>query len=433
MASIFIRGKRKPAARPVDAATSASTPFRAGLLACAIASAGAAQAADTAGAATWKLSGFGTLGAVYSSEREADFTSSVLRADGAGHTRAWSPDVDSRLGAQLDVARGDWSAVLQVISEPGLDGSYRPQVEWANVKVQLTPDLALRAGRIALPVFLGAESRKVGYTIPWVRTPVEVYGALPISSSDGVDATWRWSAGDVRHATQVFVGSTDKNLQNGLRIKAQDITGLSHTIDRGPLSMRLSAASGRLDTAIGEQLFAALRGFGPAGNALADRYAIVDKRVTMVSAGLSYDPGNWFVTAEWGRTRTDSLLGDGNEAYVGAGLRFGAFTPYAGYAQVRSGVPTSDPGLPLAGLPPQAAAVGAQLNAGLNGFLATIPVQSTWSTGLRWDAATNIALKFQFERVRPREGTRGTLINAQPGFRSDRAIHVGSISMDFVF
>jgi len=429
----ILRSKHVPAALPVCAARRVRVGVKAGVLACGMACAAWAAGAEQSGVPTWKLSGYGTLGVVHSSERNADFTSSVLRADGAGHTRAWSPDVDSRLGVQLDVAQGDWSGVLQVVSEQGLDGSYRPQLEWANVKYQPTPDLALRLGRIALPVFLGADSRKVGYTIPWVRTPVEVYGALPISSSDGVDATWRWNIGEVRQATQVFVGKANKDLQNGLRIKAEDITGLSHTIERGALSARLSAASARLDTGIGAELFGALRAFGPAGNALADRYAIVDKRVTMVSAGLNYDPGNWFVSAEWGRTRTDSLLGDGSEAYVGAGLRVGAFTPYAGYAQIRADVPTSDPGLPLAGLPPAYAAVGGQLNAGLNVLLSSIPVQSTWSAGLRWDAAPNIAVKFQLERVRPREGTRGTLINPQPGFRSDRALNVASMALDFVF
>ena len=434
MVSPIFRGTRQPAATPACIRARAGMRLRAGIVACVLAWAGAA-AADPGQAApfTWKLSGFGTLGAVYSTEREADFTSSVLRASGAGHTRAWSPDVDSRLGAQLDLSRGDWSGVLQVVSEQGLDGSYRPQLEWANVKYQIATDLALRAGRIALPVFLGAESRKVGYTIPWVRTPVEVYGALPISSSDGLDATWRWSVAGLRQATQVFAGHTNRDLQNGLRIKAKNIVGISHTIERGALSARLSGARARLDTAIGAELFGALRNFGPAGDALAERYAIVDKRVTMVSVGVNYDPGNWFVSAEWGRTRTDSLLGNGNEVYVGAGVRVGALTPYAGYAQVRSDMPTSDPGLPLAALPPQLAGIGAQLNAGINGFLATIPVQSTWSAGVRWDAAPDIAVKFQLERVQPREGSRGTLINAQPGFRSDRPIGVASMAVDFVF
>jgi hypothetical protein len=67
-------------------------------------------------------------------------------------TRRWSTDVDSRLGAQLDATLArHWSAVLQVVGEQGLDNSYRPRVEWANIKYQATPELALRVGRIALP------------------------------------------------------------------------------------------------------------------------------------------------------------------------------------------------------------------------------------------------------------------------------------------
>lgn len=416
----YLPGKLLPAA------------FATCVLACAPSYA-CAQAPDETAAPTWKLSGFGTLGVVHSNGRDADFSSSILRGDGAGRTHAWSPDVDSRLGLQLDVGMGDWSAVLQVVSEQRLDGSYTPQVEWANIKYQLTPDVALRIGRIALPVFLGAESRKVGYTIPWVRTPVEVYGALPVSSSDGVDATWRWSTGAVRHATQVFSGRTDQDLTGGLRIEAKQILGLSHSIDHGALSVRLSAARARLNTGVAAELFAGLRRFGPAGQALAERYAIVDKRVSMISAGASYDPGAWFVSAEAGRTRTDSLLGSGTSMYVGAGWRQGAFTPYVGYAQIRADVETTDPGLPTAGLPPPLAAGAAQLNAGLNAILATIPVQTTWSTGVRWDVASDLALKLQFEQVRPRAGSRGTLINSAPTFRSDRTIHVTSVALDFVF
>ena len=392
----------------------------------------AALAADAA-APTWKVSGFGTLGMVHSDTLSADFVASVLRKDGAGATDAWSPDVDSRLGAQLDLAMGPWSGVLQVVSEQRVDGSYQPEVEWANVKYQLTPELAIRAGRIALPVFLAAEYRKVGYALPWVRTPVDVYGTLPISSSDGVDASLRWSSGDVHHNTQVLAGSTNRDLANGVKIRAGQIRGVSHSIERGALSGRVTAFTGRLSTGIGGELFDALRLFGPTGNAMAERYAIENKRVKMFSAGASYDPGPWFITAEYGRTRTSSLLGDGNSMYVGAGWRQGALTPYAGYAQVRSDVPLTDPGLPTAGLPPQLAGAAMALNAGVNGFLQTIPVQSTWSAGVRWDAAPDIALKLQFDRVRPQDGSRGTLINPTPAFRSGRAFGIASVALDFVF
>ena len=56
--------------------------------------------------------------------------------------------------------------MLQVVSEQRLDRSYRPIVEWANIKYQATPDLSLRFGRIALPMFLAADYRKIGYAYP---------------------------------------------------------------------------------------------------------------------------------------------------------------------------------------------------------------------------------------------------------------------------
>lgn len=381
----------------------------------------------------WKLSGFGTLGAVHSSNRNADFTTSPLKADGAGYTRPWSPHVDSRLGAQLDVDMGRWSAVLQVVSEQRLNESYRPLVEWANIKYQVTPDLAVRAGRIALPVFLAADYRKIGYIVPWVRSPAEVYGGQPLSGSDGVDLTWRWNQGGLRNTTQAFYGHTDLDLFNGLRLKAAAIRGVSHSVEQGAFSGRVSAFTGSLTTDLGQEVFAPLRAFGPQGAALARRYEIIDKRIVIVTAGATYDPGDWFITAEGGRSNMNSVLGDVSALYVGAGRRIGAFTPYLGYARSHSEVPTSTPGLPLAGLPPPLAAGAARLNAGLNAYLFAIAAQVTWSAGLRWDVAQNVALKAQYEQVRPQQGTRGMFSTVQPGFRSDQISHVTSLALDFVF
>lgn len=412
-----------------------STALRGSVLACSLLLGAPGQAIGGEAIATpsWKFSGFGTLGAVHASSRNADYTSTVMHANGAGRTERWSPDVDSRLGAQLDLSMGRWSAVLQLISEQDLEGSYRPRVEWANIKYQLTPDLALRAGRIALPVFLAADYRKVGYTMPWVRPPVEVYGSLPIASSDGIDATWRWGVGDTRHATQAFFGRTDTRLYEARRLRADRIAGLSHSIEHGALSARLSALTGKVSTPIGTELFTALRSFGPQGQALAARYEIEDKRTSMVSVGLSYDPGQWFVSAEAGHSVTHSLLGRTSAMYAGGGYRFASLTPYIGYAKVRAHGATSDPGLPLAGLPPRARATAAMLNAGLNLYLATIPVQSTVTAGLRWDLMTDAALKVQYDRARPGAGSRGTLINLDASYRPGQAVHVASVALDFVF
>jgi hypothetical protein len=392
-------------------------------------------ACSAAGAAPdWKLSGFGTLGLVHSNGREADFVASPLKASGAGHTRAWSADVDTRFGAQLDYAPGArWSAVLQVVSEQRLDNSYRPAVEWANVKYQATPDLALRIGRIALPMFLGADSRKIGYTYPWVRPPVEVYGALPIPSSDGVDLVWRWSAGPLRNATQAVWGNAGVRMWSSARLRANHLAGLSDTLDVGAFSARASVLTSVVTMNAARRLFDRLDAFEPGGDALAERYDTDHKRSTVFSLGMSFDPGQWFVMAEGGRTRSNSFLGKTTMFYTSAGYRWGPLTPYAGLATVRADMPTQEPGLPLMGLSAPDRQAGFALNAGLNALLKTIPVQSTRSAGVRWDLQRNLALKLQYNRVTPKDGSRGTLVNTQPGFVSGRTIQVGSAALDFVY
>ncbi len=402
----------------------------------AIALALAAAAAHAGEAPSWSVSGFGTLGVAHSSERQADYTSNALKRSGAGASRSWSPDVDSRLGLQLDLQMDKrWSAVLQVVSEQGADNSYRPRVEWANVKYRLTPELALRAGRVALPVFLTADYRRVGYAYPWVRPPVEGYGVVPVTSSDGVDATLRWDSGPLHHTSQVFYGHDDVPLASALRARARGIAGISHTAEWGALSVRANLLRAEVSSDLAAPLFRGLDAFGPAGQALARRYEMDHKDMRVANIGLNYDPGTWFLLAEAGRTRTDSFLGATRSAYVSAGWRHGAWTPYATWARVRAADADADtdPGLPLDALPAPAVPAAAALNAGLAALLATIPQQSTYGLGLRWDLHANAALKLQYDRVTPRAGSRGTMINPAPGFQSGRTAHVASVALDFVY
>ncbi|MFC5511182.1 hypothetical protein ACFPOU_08585 [Massilia jejuensis] len=396
-------------------------------------SVGAAAGAATA-APGWNLSGFGSVGAVYSNERQADFVASVLKGDGAGRTARWSRHVDTKLGGQLDLLfTPDWSAVVQVVTEQRLDASYQPRLEWANVKYQVTPELALRAGRIALPMFIAADYRKVGYAYPWVRTPVEVYGVMPLGNSDGVDLSWRWNGEAMRSTTQVLYGRTDMPLGGGARLRGRRIAGLSHTVEQGAFSARASVITARLSMSLFPGLFDALDGFGPAGRDIARRLEIVDRRATTASIGLNYDPGAWFAMGEAGCSKFDGYLGGKRSAYASGGWRHGNLTPYAAVARVWGRRPDGPTALPLAGLAPPHAAAGAAVNATLAAIMRAVPSQSTLSAGLRWDAASNLALKLQHERVTTRSGSRGMFINSVPDYRSGRTVRVTSAVADFVF
>ena len=57
-------------------------------------------AADDVEPSIFSFSGYGTVSAVHSSERQADYMVNVIHPNGAGLTHDWATAVDSRLGGQ---------------------------------------------------------------------------------------------------------------------------------------------------------------------------------------------------------------------------------------------------------------------------------------------------------------------------------------------
>lgn len=382
----------------------------------------------------WTFGGFGTLGVARSNGDQADFTANYLSPGAVGYSRQWSATVDSRAGVQagMHFNRG-WSAVVQLVVERTLRNGYAPAVEWAYVQYRATPDLSLRAGRITLPLFLAGDYRKAGYALPWVRPPVELYGAIPLSSSDGADLSYRWQTGAANHVTQFFYGRTDIPATPDVRAQAHGLTGVSHTATAGALTLRASVLRADLSVDLARPLFDGLRQFDGQGEALADQYALDPKHAYVATLGFNYDPGRWFAMGEIARMNAHSYLGDKTAAYLSAGYRYRDLTPYVIYAVSRPNVPNSVAGLDLAGQPAQRMAAGAQLNGGLNQLLAAIARQNTVSAGARWDFHAGYALKLQYDRILPQYGSSGTFINVQPGFRAGQPVSLFSAAVDFVF
>ena len=391
-------------------------------------------AAQEAPTSAFSLSGFGTLGVVHSSEDRADFGVTAFKPDGAGYTQDFSPEVDSRVGVQLTInAAADLTATLQVIAEQRQNGRYMPHVEWANIKYQITPQLSVRVGRTALANFLVSDFRKVGYANPWVRPPEEVYSLIPISSGDGVDASYTLNAGAVTHTLLAGFGKSDSKSTDGEVARGRNEWTFSDTLEYGPLTLRVAYQTGKVRIATLAALMAGFRQFGAQGNALADRYDPNDRKITFLALGGTYDPGQWFVTTEWGRSNLRSAFGERTVWYATSGYRIMSLTPYLTYATTKANSNTSDPGLTLSSLPPEQAAQAAGLNAALNSVLASLPVQQTVSAGARWDFMANVALKLQYDHMNMGVGSAGVLGNVQPGFQKGGTVHLFSASMDFVW
>lgn len=396
--------------------------------------AGSVASAQDSSPRMFSLSGFGSLGIVHSDEDQADYVADVFVPDGAGHTRDWSAEVDSRLGVQLvGTFTPRLSATLQLVAEQAYDGNYGPQVDWANVKYQLTRQFSLRVGRTALASFLVSDSRKVGYTNPWVRPPTEVYGLVPVVSADGVDASYHLELGSFVHTFQGGVGQRNIKSYEGTRTESRDMWILSDTVEVDDLTLRIVYQQASLSIDSVQAAMAPFWQFGPQGIALARRYDPAGKKVTFAGVGGIYDPGAWFAMAEWGQVNFRSVLGRRSSWYASGGYRTARFTPYLTYAVTGAESERTSPGLTLTGLPPQLVAPAAALNGALNGILGSLPVQRTVSLGTRWDFMANVALKLQFDHVNLGAGSAGTLQNLQPGLRRGGNLNLFAATIDYVW
>jgi predicted porin len=263
-----------------------------------------------------------------------------------------------------------------------------------------------------MSTFLVSDYRNVGYAVPWVRPPLAVCNMMPVSSNDGVDASYRFHFGDATHTVQAFYGGTNQKSPNGQDNPDTDSWGIFNTFEYGPTTLRLAYQKSTLSLNDDiNSFFSQFRKFGPAGIALADKYDANKKPTIFWGVSASYDPGNWFVMGEWGRSElTPSFMGDQIAWYVSSGYRFGNFTPYVSYSKSRMLSNTSDPGLNLAAVPPFMVGYAAGLNAGLNGFLSPT-TGTTVALGGRWDLMKNAALKLQYEHMDLDANSSGLLIN----------------------
>lgn len=404
-----------------------------------LAAVGAMAQSDSA----FKFSGFGTLAATKSSEKNADFISNFSQPNGPGFTRSIDLGVDSRVGLQVDLRMGErFSAVVQVVSERRYDDTYTPYLRMAHLKFRAAPGLSFRAGRIPFSAYLISDYQKVGYAQPWVRPPVEVYQFNPLTSVDGVDLSWQTNAGAVALSGQALIGSTSAKgvtTVGTAEFRGKSLGAISLVAVHGSatfrgfyLQMKGTYDSTSIDGPSGP--YASLRygGLVPTNlpppyppyvpnpyysPSLADQYQVRDDKITYASLGFNYDPGDWFLMIEAARNGgEENQLLHATAGYITGGYRFGAWTPYLTAGWKKTDSPTTHSNYIVNLI------VSSQDHA-----------QNSLSAGLRWDFFKNMALKAQFDHVKNGQGSFGALTNPQPGFKTGESYTLATVSLDFVF
>ncbi|MES2262743.1 MAG: porin [Pseudomonadota bacterium] len=345
----------------------------------------------------FSIRGFGTVGAAHSNNELAEYATNLNQPSGPGRGRSWDFTADTKAGIQLDgKLTNQLAAVVQLTSRKLASNGFQPEVEWANIKYQATPDFSVRLGRVALSTLMQSDARLVSYSLVPVRVPVEIYNITPPTNSDGIDATYVAHFGMATNTLQASFGRTKTKLAVGIpdgvvisEVQARKIINIANTLESGRLSLRASYFKANLS----------IPGF--------------TYRYDMKAIGALYDLGVWFVQGEVAKSNGGGLTKNQEALYALGGVRLSAVTPYASYAKANP----QDPQLPS----------GA-------GFK-----QTTATFGVRWDYSANTALKLQYDRIdapglRATQGSGSYFIKQTTSFLLNGGkINLVSAAVDFVF
>lgn len=369
-----------------------------------------------------EIRGYGTLAYARTNTDESYLISAPLQNFGASRTQHHFA-TDSALGLQASLKVSEqWSATAQVLAKRTFETPYA-DLWWGYASWQPTDNLTVRVGRIRPSWVLYAETVDVGYSQPWLRAPLEVYGAVTKHSLDGgileyrgaLGAGWRWEGTLMGGRNEgKSVTSQFANVTHGVTLK---LTSRNLTFIGGIRHSEANAASNSGGT---ERLLDAAVRAGYGG--IAEQYRLTGLRSTIHNLGAVYEEGPWWIQAEHVRQQTERYgLRQFTGSYWALGYRIGAWQPYVIAARARHLGPDAE------------TAAGAFNSAFTAVLMGNLRDQSSLALGVRYDIAPNWALKAQYDRIRRPEGSGGYLIDIAGSGKGPRDVRATTVAVDFVF
>lgn len=386
-----------------------------------------AHAESQIGNTAWpalEIKGFGTIGIARSDTDKAEYVRDLSQPNGLG--RHWSGKIDSILGLQANLRLNPATeAVAQGIARYRYDGSWRPELSWALLRHDFSPDFTMRFGRMGTEFYMQADSRMIGYANLTVRPPADYFGPIVVSWFDGIDASMTVDTGSGLLRGKVFAGWAAEKAPF-VEPYTWDLRGsrmLGGHLDfiNGPWQLRIGRSQIRFkhQQPINEAARAAGIPFDML--AAAPELSIAGRHATYDSLGIAYDEGPLQIQGQFSSIQYDTAAyEDTNAGYLTLAYRIGQTTPYIGYSRTRSSqVSLTTP------MPPPVAAI-------VRNFMAqTHADQATITLGTRWDVMRNVALKTQLDMVRGERDSRFPQRNS--GADWNGRLNVFSLTLDFVF
>lgn len=372
--------------------------------------------------------GFGSLSGAYSDSDTLGFRRDITQE---GKTRQFSLSQDSLVGLQTDLQLSDaFKASVQVVGKDRVNNRLDELVTWANVSYDFNNAWNVRVGRIGSDLTLIGDVGNISYAYDWVRPPVEFYGAIPFYHFDGAEVLYRRSLKHGYVSAKVFYGrsgSTYKYESGESEFDLVPFSGAALRYENGGFTYRAAYAWTKLDSAqhTGISLRSILKAndYMPGAKETLAQLAIDRSAIQYLATGFEYRNASWKWLAEVSYMDVDlATILPSIAAYTGIVRRYNNFALFGLVSHVH---PTHSPESANSQLPePYRSYVGDGLNE-------VDFEQSTASLGMRWDVATNIAIKGQWDHSWVAAG-KSLLWDGKQSV-SDEQVNIFTLGVSFIF
>ena len=363
--------------------------------------------------ASVKFSGFASAG-VITGDLETPFLSGQ---DLIGESSSFGADNTVGIQVAADINQQIYFAT-QLLGKGTVD-SYSVSAQWAYITYKLSKRASVRLGRMNFPVTLFSEFQEIGFSYPWVRTPIEVYNIVPLSTFSGVDLLFTFDLAGINWQIQPFIGSSP----------GVDVLGISGDVEHAfgaTIIAQLENGTLRITAAHVNEVNFEFSTLGTAANLNMD--------VTFFSAGIEYEKNNVLFISEFlkkdvhNSPKSDfNSISDMMGYYVTLGYRMGEFLPHFTYGDTRSDHRALIllEGSPFPGVPSTVWTAPEDFIIPSNTELF---LQKSYVLGLRYNFSQETAIKLDYQKIIPDDGSWGVFLN-DPGDSAELL----SIAVDVIF
>ncbi|KKD62428.1 hypothetical protein RN22_00355 [Grimontia sp. AD028] len=292
-----------------------------------------------------KVSGFGNISAIHSGSEDFGFVYDLTKE---GVFDEWSLKAGSAVGLQLNANLFDnWDFVIQGVVQDRIENDLNKSITWAFLRYKISPDVTVRVGRIATPIYMLSEYRDVGFAYLWTKPITDFYANIPVTSLNGGDIAYTTPFADGVIEAKVFGGQSEVSINtvfSSYEVTLSPLVGAKVSFLSDLWNLSASAASAKVDEGNPAASLIALAGRNtqilaawPSLQGTLQDFEFESTRFHYYSIGAQYETGDWNVQTELSYTDADwPFFPDLMAGYTSLGRTVDDLTIYSFVSKAKS-------------------------------------------------------------------------------------------------